>query len=316
MDFSIVIPTYNSENRISTVLEKLRLQQGIEQITWEIIVVDNNSSDQTANVIQDMIAFWQEEFPLRYVLETQQGATFARQRGLEEAQGELIGFLDDDNWPDVNWVAEAYHFGKNYPQAGAYGGQIHGVYEVPPPDNFKQIERFLAIRERGPEPNRYQPEVFSVPPGAALVVRRQAWLDSVPLRPHWGGKLPGKAIIQGDDIEPVMYLYKAGWEVWYNSSMHTYHQIPAWRLNRDYLLSLIEGSCLPICPLRMLVAQPSQKPKLLAYMILGNTYKALKHWWKYRDKLKSDLIAECEFKFYLSQISSCFYWLKRYIKNA
>jgi len=311
IDFTVVIPTYNGASRISDVLEKLRSQTGTENIAWEIIVVDNNSSDQTADQVQNMIASWQEVFPLKYVFEAQQGAAFARQRGLEEAQGELIGFLDDDNWPDENWVVQAHDFARVYPQAGAYGGQIHGVYEVPPPENFKAIEGFLAIRERGPEPNRYQPQVFSVPPGAALVVRRQAWLNSVPLRPSWSGKIPGKAMIQGDDIEPVMYLYKAGWEVWYNPTMQSYHQIPALRLKRDYLLLLIEGSCLPICSLRMLVAQPSQKPKLLAYMILGNTYKALKHWWKYRNHLNSDLIAECELKIYLSRIRSVFYWMRQ-----
>ncbi|MBD2485439.1 hormogonium polysaccharide biosynthesis glycosyltransferase HpsE [Planktothrix sp. FACHB-1365] len=310
IDFTVVIPTYNGASRVPDVLEKLRSQKGTENITWEIIVVDNNSSDQTANVIQDMIASWQEEFPLLYVLETQQGAAFARQRGLEEAQGELIGFLDDDNWPDENWVAQAYQFAQVYPQAGAYGGQIHGVYEVPPPENFKAIEGFLAIRERGPEPNRYQPQVLSLPPGAAMVVRKQVWSEVVPQQPQMSGKLPGGKMVQGDDWEPLMYLYKAGWEIWYNPSMHTYHQIPAWRLKRDYLLSLIQGSCLSFCPLRMIGANFYEKPIILVRTLFGNSYNAIRHYLKYQGQLKSNLIAECEMEIYLSRIRSFFYWMR------
>ncbi|KEI65797.1 Polypeptide N-acetylgalactosaminyltransferase 6 [Planktothrix agardhii NIVA-CYA 126/8] len=311
IDFTVVIPTYNGASRVPDVLEKLRSQTGTENITWEIIVVDNNSSDQTADVVQNIIASWQEVFPLKYVFEAQQGAAFARQRGLEEAQGELIGFLDDDNWPDENWVAQAHDFARVYPQAGAYGGQIHGVYEVPPPENFKAIEGFLAIRERGPEPNRYQPQVLSLPPGAAMVVRKQVWSEVVPKQPQMSGKLPGGKMVQGDDWEPLMYLHKAGWEIWYNPSMHTYHQIPAWRLQRDYLLSLIHGSCLSFCPLRMIGAKFYEKPIILARIVLGNSYNAIRHYLKYQGQLKTNLIAECQMQIYLSRISSAFYWMRR-----
>ncbi|HAO12943.1 MAG TPA: glycosyl transferase, partial [Planktothrix sp. UBA8407] len=58
IDFTVVIPTYNGASRIPDVLEKLRSQTGTENIAWEIIVVDNNSSDQTADVVQNMIASW------------------------------------------------------------------------------------------------------------------------------------------------------------------------------------------------------------------------------------------------------------------
>ncbi|HEY9865294.1 MAG TPA: hormogonium polysaccharide biosynthesis glycosyltransferase HpsE [Candidatus Obscuribacterales bacterium] len=315
IDFTVVIPTYNGASRVPDVLEKLQLQTGTENITWEIIVVDNNSNDQTADIVQNIIASWQEVFPLKYIFEAKQGAAFARQRGLEEAQGELIGFLDDDNWPDENWVAQAHNFAQLYPQAAAYGGQIHGVYEVPPPENFKAIEGFLAIRERGPEPNRYQPQVLSLPPGAAMVVRKQVWSEVVPKQPQMSGKLPGGKMVQGDDWEPLMYLYKAGWEIWYNPSMHTYHQIPAWRLKRDYLLSLIQGSCLSFCSLRMIGANFYEKPIILGRTVVGNSYNAIRHYFKYRSQLKTDLIAECQMQIYLSRVRSFFYFLNRQFKK-
>jgi glycosyltransferase involved in cell wall biosynthesis len=247
--------------------------------------------------------------PLIYCFEPEQGAAFARQQAVREAKGELIGFLDDDNLPESDWIVQAYLFGKQYPKAGAYGGKIHAKYEVFPPENFAKIEGFLAIRERGEHPNLYRPEVLSLPPGAAMVVRRQAWLDCVSSRPKLGGKA-ASSMVQGDDWEPLIYLYKAGWEIWYNPQMHTEHQIPASRLERDYLLKLIHGSCLCFIPLKMMLVKPWQKPIILAKTVLGNSYKAALHYFKFRSQLKTDRVAKCELQIYLSRISSVWYFIK------
>ena len=105
-----------------------------------------------------------------------------------EAQSELVAFLDDDILPASNWVETAYKFSKEHPQAGAYGGQIHGNFEVPPPEDFKRIASFLAIRERGNKPHLYNPDNLILPPSAAWVIRKKVWLENVPSRPSLGGK--------------------------------------------------------------------------------------------------------------------------------
>ncbi|NJK38065.1 MAG: glycosyltransferase family 2 protein [Oscillatoriales cyanobacterium SM2_3_0] len=308
MDFTVIIPTFNGAERFPEVLNCLKAQMNTESIQWEVIVVDNNSQDQTPQVVEAFQADWPGAFPLKYVLEPQQGVAFARQAGIGAAQGEWVGFIDDDNWPDPDWVIEAWKFGQDYPQAGAYGGQIHANYQVSPPPNFEKIEGFLAIRERGDQPNRYQPEVLSLPPGAALVVRRRAWLEAVPSQPHLRGKLPNGKMVQGDDWEPLMYLHRAGWEIWYNPAMETYHQIPSQRLERDYLLSLIHGSCLSFYPLKMMAAEPNAKPLILARTVLGNLYKAAQYFVQNRQQLKHNTVAACELQIYLSRVASPFYF--------
>ncbi|MDX2098813.1 MAG: glycosyltransferase, partial [Leptolyngbyaceae cyanobacterium bins.59] len=147
LDFTIAIPTYNSARRISAVIDRLKAQQGIEGIAWEILVVDNNSTDETAAVIQELQANWSASFPLRYHFEAEQGAAFARQKAIREARGVMVGFLDDDNLPAPDWLASAHRFAKEYPQAGAYGGPIHGQFETEPPPGFEKIQVFLAIRD-------------------------------------------------------------------------------------------------------------------------------------------------------------------------
>ncbi|MBE9182204.1 glycosyltransferase family 2 protein [Oculatella sp. LEGE 06141] len=303
VDVTVAIPTYNGASRIVPLLEKLRSQLQTEQFTWEVLVVDNNSSDNTADLVRHYQSMWNHSYPLRYCFEPQQGLAFARQRAVAEARGQLVGFLDDDTRPDPTWVAAAYAFGQTYPQAGAYGGQIHGDFEVAPPHNFKRIQSFLAIKERGSQPHQYQPERLILPPGAGLVVRKQAWLSSVPARLVRTGR-------GGNDFEISLHLHSGGWQIWYNPDMHLYHHIPADRLTTESLLALMRTSGLCLCQIRMIGAKPWVKPFIWSKTLLGNLRRAVLHLLKYRGQLRNDPIAACEMEFFLSGFVSPFYLLK------
>lgn len=309
MDFTVAIPTYNGASRLPLLLERLRQQVNTEHFSWEIIIVDNNSKDNTEQVVRDYQASWREQYPLRYCLETEQGAAFARLRAVREAKGELIGFIDDDNLPDSKWVAAAYSFGKEHPKAGAYGGQIHGEYEVKPPANFQKIQSFLAIIERGSKPKLYDPDKFILPAGAAFVVRKQAWCESVPKRPMLSGRVGGQ-MLGGEDYEPLLYIHKAGWEIWYNPAMHSYHQIPSWRLERDYLISLSRACGLCVCHLRMINAKKGQEPIVMARIFLSNLRYSVLHLRYYKWRITTDIVAACQMQFLLSCLASPFYFIK------
>ncbi|MEH1823451.1 MAG: hormogonium polysaccharide biosynthesis glycosyltransferase HpsE [Nostoc sp.] len=315
LDVSVAIPAYNGATRLPKILDKILTQTGVEKLSWEIIIVDNNSSDNTSEVIENYQKIYDGRFHIRYFLESEQGAAFARLRAVREARGQLIAFLDDDNLPDPNWLSEAYTFGLNHPQAGAWSGQIHGDFEVNPPENFERIQAFLAIREHGSNPHLFDADNLRLPPGAALVVRKQVWSENVPLRPNLSGKLPG-ILVQGDDYEPLLYIHNAGWEIWYNPTMHTYHQIPRWRFERDYLLTLARGCGLCIFQLRLINTKNWQKPIVFVKTILGNLRRALQHLIQYRGQLKSNLIALFEMEFYLASMISPFYYLKSNIRRV
>ena len=310
IDFTVAIPTYNGAARLPLVLERLRSQINTDPITWEILVVDNNSTDETATIVKDRQTNWPTAYPLKYCFEAQQGAAFARQLAVRTANGEWIAFLDDDNLPAPDWLAEAYAFSRAYPQAGAYSGQIHGEFEIDPPKNFEKIQAYLAIREHGSQPRLFNPEALILPPAASLMVRKQAWAASVPSRPNLTGKLPG-LLVQGDDYEPLLYLHKQGWEIWYAPKIHTYHQIPRQRLERPYLLTLARGCGLATCDLLMVNAQPWQKPMILIRTLLGNTRRVVRQSIKYRGRLKTELIPAFEMAFFWGSLISPFFYLKR-----
>ncbi len=309
LDLTVAIPTYNGAKRLPVLLDRLCQQINQDGIGWEILVVDNNSTDNTAEVIQQYQADWSYPFALRYTFEPKQGAAFARIRAVKEANAELVGFLDDDNLPTANWLTAAVQFAVAYPQAGAFSGPIHGEYEVPPPEGFDKIKAYLAIRDHGSQPCRFAPEKLQLPPAASLVVRRQAWLDSIPAEPRLIGRT-NTSLLGGEDYEVLLYLYKNNWEIWYNPKMQTYHQIPHQRFERDYLLMLAKGCGLATCQLRLITASPQEKPVLIVRTVLGNLRRVIVHQLKHRNKLNKDLAVDFEMAYFWGSFLSPFYLSK------
>jgi glycosyltransferase involved in cell wall biosynthesis len=303
-DFTVAIPTYNGAKTLPLVLDCLKHQIHTETIDWEVIVIDNNSSDYTAELIGIFQKEWIAKVPLKYYLEPKQGSAYARKRAIQEANGQFVGFLDDDNLPASNWVASAYQFGIEHPRVGSYGGQILGKYEAEPPEGFEKVKSFLVIRKYANEAKPFEPERLRLPPGAGLVVRKQAWLDCMPdrfTRAHRGGH----------DYEISLQLYRRGWEVWFNPAMQIEHLIPAWRMERDYLLRIARIYGLCTCEIRLILAQPWQKPFLLVKSFLGSLRRLLWHLMKYRDRIHTELNLSCEFSFFLGSVMSPFYYLKK-----
>ncbi|MCY7274590.1 MAG: hormogonium polysaccharide biosynthesis glycosyltransferase HpsE [Phormidesmis sp. CAN_BIN44] len=309
LDFTVAICTYNGANRIKQVLERLHSQVNPQGVRWEIVVVDNNSTDHLKQVIDDYQKSRFSATTLRYLFEPQQGVAFARLRAVQEARGNLIGFLDDDTLPDQHWVTSAYEFAQTHPQAGAYGGQIHGEFETEPFQGFKQIAIFLAIVERGSTPHLY---TKVLPPGAGLIVRRQAWLESVPQKPFLSGRTT-QSMLTSEDIAAIVHIQKAGWEIWYNPEQHLYHQIPAWRLERTYLLNLVRGIGLAKHHIRMMRLSAWQRPLAFPAYLIHDLIKTISYFIKHQKLLKKDLPTACQMELLTSSVASPFYLWSRHL---
>ena len=314
VDFTVAIPTYNGQDRLPDVLERLRSQTNTEQIVWEVLVIDNNSSDNTAKVVREYQSHWPSDYPLRYCFEPQQGLAFSRQRAVQEARGKLIGFLDDDNLPTSTWVSAAYTFGENHPKVGGYGSRIYGDLQGTPPKNFEKIACLLAIADRGSNPLYYEPQKKLLPPGAGLVVRRQVWLESVPKNFILHGRI-GDNMLAGEDLEALLHIQQAGWEIWYNPEMCIYHRIPYWRLEKDYLIKLCRGIGLSRHRTRMLSVKPWQRPLVFFMYMFNDLRKILFHLIKYKFSLKDDIVAACQMELFINSLISPFYLWKTQLRT-
>lgn len=317
-DFTIAICTYNGAQRIPAVLDRLQQQLNTQILRWEVFVVDNNSSDSTAAVVQEYQQKWSSDIPLRYFFEGRQGAAYARQLAMETAKSELVGFLDDDNLPADNWVATAYQFGQQHPHVGAYGSQIYGQFEGTLPDDFHRIQSFFALTQRGDEAHVYQPRQRVLPPSAGLVVRRQAWLSNVPNQLILTGR-HDEQMLTGEDLEAIAHIRRGNWEIWHNPDMKVWHQIPARRLQRSYLLPFFRGIGLSRHVTRMLNMATWQRPFMFWVFIASDLLKAIHHVVTYRTLLQTKVVPACELEFYLcSLVSPLYIWrllLLRFLKN-
>ncbi|MCJ8281615.1 MAG: hormogonium polysaccharide biosynthesis glycosyltransferase HpsE, partial [Rivularia sp. ALOHA_DT_140] len=247
--------------------------------------------------------------------ELKQGLAYAREKAVSEAKGEFIGFLDDDNYPVSNWVAKAYEFARKYPKAGAIASQIHANWEIEPPENFQRIAPFLAIVERGNTPLFYDPKSKLLPPGAGLVIRKQAWLESVPNQLILTGRIVGN-MLTGEDTEMLSHIQKSNWEIWYNPEMEIYHQIPRWRLQKEYLFPFFKGIGLSRYVTRMVDIKPYLKPAAIFAYMANDLRKILFHVLKHGRKVRTDLVTACELQLFVNSLISPFYlWRNGYFKN-
>ncbi|MEL6384869.1 MAG: hormogonium polysaccharide biosynthesis glycosyltransferase HpsE [Cyanobacteria bacterium J06626_18] len=305
LDLTVVIPTYNGAERLPAVLSRLQKQVVPRYQRWEILIVDNNSQDHAAEVIQQWQRSWTLAIPLRLVFEPRQGVTFARQCGVSHARGRLVGFLDDDNWPTPGWVTTAIEFGKRHPDVGAFNGRVRGVFETPPSEPVEAILGHLAIRDHGPHPHPFQSQALQLPAGAGLVIRRQAWLDSLP-------EIPRCTDRGGNDYEISLHLARQGWAIWYTPQLQIEHFIPTERLQRSYLRSLTHLHGLRTCELTLMTAQPWQYPLRLGRALAGSLHRILKHLLQHRFRSRATLEADCLLAFHLGNLKSPFVYLFRH----
>lgn len=125
MYISIGIPTWNRANILKRTLERLASIRVPEGVSWEVLVVDNNSTDETQNVIK---AF-EIRLPLRGLFQNRQGRSWALNRALEMAKGEYIIWIDDDILVDIDWLIEYRRAFFTYPDTGVFGGKIEPRFE-------------------------------------------------------------------------------------------------------------------------------------------------------------------------------------------
>jgi glycosyltransferase involved in cell wall biosynthesis len=209
-------------------------------IPWEVIVVDNASTDGTSDFVYK---FWSNNIlaELHVVRESRLGLSYARQRGFQEAKYECVSFVDDDNWVAPDWVENVYNVMSEHPEAGACGGKSEAVFEAEPPAWFKRHQGKYAVGNQG-EISGDVTWTRGYLWGAGLTIRKSAWLSllSNGFQPALIGR-SGKILSAGEDSELCLALRLAGWKLWYDEKLSLKHFLPAGRLQWGYLRKLVRG---------------------------------------------------------------------------
>ncbi|MBE9166963.1 glycosyltransferase family 2 protein [Pleurocapsales cyanobacterium LEGE 06147] len=234
---SIIICCHNSANRLPQTLAHLATQKVSVGLPWEVIVIDNASTDRTSQVA---LSHWSEEAkaPLRVVYEPQLGLSQARERGFLEAQYSFVSFVDDDNWVCPQWIQLVFELMMQHPNIGACGGAIEAICEIEPPWWFERYKGAYAVGLQDMKEGDVT-DTRGKLWGAGLTVRRSAWQQLKDqsfcslLEDRTGTKLSS-----GGDTELCYALRLAGWRLWYSPKLHLKHFMTAQRLQWSYLRRL------------------------------------------------------------------------------
>ena len=238
---TLAICTHNGKGRLQPTLDHIFAQQvppipaGID---WEVLVVDNSSTDGTAEWLEQNCPQGSPR-GVRVVREAKLGAIHARQRAIQEARFSYLSYIDDDNWIAPNWVAEIFRIFEAHPSVGIISCPSTAHLAEAPPEYYEGLKGWLAVGDLYPEDGivSARPAYFWT---AGISLRLKAFedLEGTAYEPCLTGRT-GRHTFGGEDHEMCLTLTILGWDVYYTHTTSFTHEIPPSRLTVAYLEKLI-----------------------------------------------------------------------------
>jgi glycosyltransferase involved in cell wall biosynthesis len=232
LKITVILCTYNRCGLLAAALESVVHSQIPEAIAWEILVVDNNSSDRTREAVE----VFSSRYPgrVRYLFVAKQGKSNALNAGIEAANGEVLAFVDDDVTVDPMWLQHLTWPLLDGKWAGS-GGRIFPQWDAPPPRWLAPqgwpVSGPLVYFDRGTEAG----ELKESPVGANMAFRKEMFTKYGGFRTDLGPR-PGSEV-RNEDSELARRLLAGGERLYYEPSAIVYHVITPERLNRRYFLT-------------------------------------------------------------------------------
>ncbi|MGO9085993.1 MAG: glycosyltransferase [Candidatus Sulfotelmatobacter sp.] len=230
MDISVVLGTYNRANSLQGTLESLSSLIVPANLSWELLVVDNNSTDSTRGVIEKFAAT--ATFPVQYVFEKRQGRAAALNAGIGEAKGEIIAFTDDDVFLHYDWLSRLKRTFDQF-DCAAVAGRVVPEWNHPKPDWLEMEGQFAVTNfDLGDELK----EIRVPPLGANSAFRKNVFKKYGLFRLDLGVN-GSRHTITCDDTEFGERLIQGGEKIIYCPSAIIYHPVDPNRTTKTYFLS-------------------------------------------------------------------------------
>jgi glycosyltransferase involved in cell wall biosynthesis len=221
---SVIIATYNRADRLECVLESL-VRQRVDGFAYEVLVADNNSRDDTREVVR-RVADRYPHVQIEYIFVPEQGVAYARNAGVRHARAPLIAYIDDDVEAADDWLACMVRAFAEHPEVACIGGRVRPRWTTPRPS-------WLTDGHFGPLALQEWPEPFPLSRTAALHCLatenfgcRRAVFDELGL---FSEDFP-----RGSDREFQLRLWQAGKHGLYLPDIQVWVEVPAERLTRAY----------------------------------------------------------------------------------
>ncbi len=226
---SVIICTYNRSRLLSRALMAFESQEGVE--CGQIIVVDNNSTDDTEVVVQHCAELLRDVIPVTYVHEPVQGLSRARNAGITIARGEIVAFLDDDAVPHDGWLLAITKFFQEHPEAAAVGGPIEPEFETARPDWLSSaVEGYFSILDLGDKVIEFPSK--TTPFGANMAFRNTTFRETL-FSEDLGRK--GSSLISREEVGIFSKIRGENGRMFYVPAMRVAHLVPKDRLTKKWL---------------------------------------------------------------------------------
>jgi glycosyltransferase involved in cell wall biosynthesis len=224
---SIAICTYNNAQKLAGALESLRGLKCSTVLSYEILVIDNNSRDETKKVVHQHQEYWGPR--LRYIFEARQGLSQARNRASQEAAGEIVSYLDDDVRVDPGWLAAVAAAFEEH-SAAVVGGKSYLIYPARRPSWLpEKYEVLLSRLDHGEQVLvNTDRELF----GLNFSVRKE-WLDRVGGFDVALGRC-GRSLTSGEEWDLLRRIRAQGGIIVYEPSAVVGHLVPPERMKQRW----------------------------------------------------------------------------------
>lgn len=234
MRFSVLICTYNREKYIYNVLKSVA-ENTYPHNDYEIVLVDNNCTDNTRSECE-RFAHDFDDVCFHYVTETNQGLSYARNKAIAEAKGDILVYVDDDATVNREYLQAYDDFFCQMPEALACGGQIQPVYETEEPDWMSHYTRVLitAYKYEGSKVKELTGGKF--PSGGNAAYRKEVFEKVGVFNPELGRK--GNSLLGAEEKDLFDRMVDKGMKFYYVPNAILFHIIPPMKLTNEYFTNL------------------------------------------------------------------------------
>lgn len=227
---TFIICTYNRVQYLNDTLKSI-FKCDYSDLHFELLVVDNNSEDQTKEVVQKYKKR-NENIVVHYVQEPQQGLSYARNRGIKEAEAEYVVFLDDDINAGETLLTAWASFFQAHPSAAAGGGKIHVQFDDPRPHWMAHfLLPLLGHHDLGDDFKVYPKNKF--PFGGNMGFKKSIFDDIGNFNADLGRK--GTSLGAQEEKELFQRIRARDKDIFYLPSAFLYHRVNKKRLTVDYI---------------------------------------------------------------------------------
>lgn len=233
MKISVIICTYNRVRLLENSLRSLESLNIPHSIQWELLIIDNNSSDLTSQLVQYFLD--RKILPLRYMHEANQGLSHARNRGVIESKGDVIAFIDDDVIVPVDWLIQVHRAFTLYDVDVISGKVILNFEDVLPAWLDNEFEHCFGAFDRGDQVAIFtNPNDGMVGIGANICFRRKVFqrigLFDIATGRH------GDKLLMGEETELIRRVLINGGKCTYFPDMYIYHIAGSEKVSKKYVL--------------------------------------------------------------------------------